>query len=73
MLQLQEVDELVAEWQPAPLVPPDPLGDFQTRTPVVDSPPGPRATVDGVPDVLNFATLNFWGLGGHSDTQARPL
>jgi hypothetical protein len=68
-LCLKEIDQLVSEWKPVPLVPEDGLSAVKIRTPVVDSFPRVRITVDGKPDILNFASYNFWGLGGNSLSQ----
>lgn len=53
------------------MVPPSGISSVRARTPVIDSPVGARATVDGVPDVLNFASYNFWALAGRPDIQVR--
>ena len=64
---LQETDELVAEWQPKPLVP-APLAragaaaaEAPGRAPVVEGRVGRLVSADGMANVLNFASLNFWG------------
>lgn len=69
---MQEIDELVAEWRPVPLVPEDGLAQVAVRTPVVDCMPGARFTVDGVDGVLNLASYNFWGIVQQGHPQVPP-
>ena len=70
---MQEIDDLVAEWRPAPLVPETGLAREDIRTPVVDCLPGARITVDGRAGVLNLASYNFWGIVQQGHPQVPPL
>eukprot|EP00761_Pharyngomonas_kirbyi_P012520 gb/GECH01012547.1/.p1 GENE.gb/GECH01012547.1/~~gb/GECH01012547.1/.p1 ORF type:complete len:500 (+),score=134.55 gb/GECH01012547.1/:1-1500(+) len=67
VLSPQEVDELVEDWQPEPLVPPsftpDPL---DTDIPTLTSAPDASVSVRGAPaNAVNLASLNLLGLASH--------
>lgn len=66
---VQEVDELVREWKPEPLVPEKSAAAPRVTTPVIDQIVGPRVTIDGVSGILHLASHNFWGLAGDPSVQ----
>ena len=66
---MQEVDELVKEWKPEPLVPEKSAQAARVTTPVIDKIAGPRATINGVDNILHLASYNFWGLAGDPSVQ----
>lgn len=72
MLSVQEVDELVREWKPEPLVPVKSAQAPRMTTPVIDKIAGPHATINGVSDILHLASYNFWGLSGDPSVQVTP-
>lgn len=61
---VQEVDELVKEWKPEPLVPDKSAQAPRMTTPVIDKIAGTHATINGIADILHLASYNFWGLSG---------
>ncbi|EJD51805.1 serine palmitoyltransferase [Auricularia subglabra TFB-10046 SS5] len=60
----KEIDELVDDWNPEPLL--EPVGEDQEHelasVPVVVGPSGPRATLSTGRQVANLASFNFAGL-----------
>jgi len=60
----REIDQLVAEWNPSPLVPS--LNDYQewneTTIPTLASAPSAVVELEGGNKVLNFASTNFLGM-----------
>lgn len=70
---MQEVDELVRDWKPEPLVPEkSATAPPRLRTPLIDEITGAHATIDGVSGILHLASYNFWGLAGHPSIQVLP-
>lgn len=61
-LSKEEEDQLIAEWQPDPLVPDDFPNDGEVDpSPIVSGTAGSHITVDGR-ECINLATFNFLGL-----------
>lgn len=59
----KEYAEIVAAWQPQPLVPPVPVKE--TRKYTVESAIGPTLTISGGQEVLNFISYNYLGFANH--------
>ncbi|KAJ1658539.1 serine palmitoyltransferase component [Dispira simplex] len=75
-LSKQEVDELIEDWQPEPLVPA--LSEWEREqmeeTPILVSEQGPRPRVEGVSQpVLNLVSYNFLGLAGVNDLKEHAV
>eukprot|EP00116_Pleurobrachia_bachei_P006459 sb/3466721/ len=63
----REIEKLITEWVPEPLVPVDAL-EKDPVTPVIQSKVGKFVTVDGV-ECLNLATMNFLGMIGKQEIE----
>jgi len=77
LLFIQEIDELVDEWQPEPLVTPitaEQIADL-AKVPVIQGPNGPRPKLmnNNGETVLNLASLNFTGLAGNELIKQRAI
>lgn len=59
-----EIEQLIQEWEPEPLVSPQDELNFDTTKPITSSESGQHITVDGK-ICLNFGTGNFLGLSNH--------
>jgi serine palmitoyltransferase len=73
---LQEIDELVEEWAPEPLVPPlDVYEELElSNLPIVQGAVGPKPKlVDTGKTALNLASYNFTGLAGDERITARAI
>ncbi|ORX90870.1 PLP-dependent transferase [Basidiobolus meristosporus CBS 931.73] len=74
-LTKKEVEELVEEWQPEPLVPT--LSEYDRtvleKVPVIASPSGPRHTLAHGRIVLNLASFNFLGLMANEEITAEAI
>ena len=74
---IQEIDELVDEWQPEPLVAPmtaEQIADL-AKVPVIQGANGPRPKLvnNNGRTVLNLASLNFTGLAGNEHIKQRAI
>lgn len=68
-LTKEEEEELIAEWQPEPLVPSGYPNDREVDlSPVVSSSLGPHVIVNGK-ECLNLATFNFLGFLGNQEVK----
>ncbi len=77
LLFLQEIDELVDEWQPEPLVTPitaEQKADL-AKVPVIQGPNGarPKLMNNNGETVLNLASLNFTGLAGNEHIKQHAI
>ena len=73
---MQEIDELVDEWTPEPLVPP--LDVYEqvelSNIPVIQGAAGPKPKLMNTgKTVLNLASYNFTGLAGDERIIARAI
>lgn len=62
-----EIEKLIAEWNPEPLVPRDAL-EKEPVVPVVESKVGKYVTINGK-ECLNLATMNFLGMIGKQEIE----
>eukprot|EP00002_Diphylleia_rotans_P003180 TRINITY_DN1214_c0_g1_i2.p1 TRINITY_DN1214_c0_g1~~TRINITY_DN1214_c0_g1_i2.p1 ORF type:complete len:494 (-),score=128.29 TRINITY_DN1214_c0_g1_i2:414-1895(-) len=70
-LSPKEVNELIREWQPAPLIPVVTEQDrLNAQTPVVTSVSGNKMVVNGK-TVTNFVTNDYLGFSSHADVKKR--
>lgn len=78
-LTAKEIDDLVAEWTPEPLVPVDSTPDTSKARPIgiVESQPDTHIKLQGIDKpLLNLATFDFLGLGSRKelkDTAVKAL
>ncbi|KAG8857066.1 serine palmitoyltransferase component [Tulasnella sp. 330] len=75
-LSEKEVDELVDEWVPEPLVPPMDEDEYAelAAMPVIAGPSGPRPKLaSNGKTVLNLASYNFTGLQGNEHIKERAV
>jgi serine palmitoyltransferase len=75
----QEIDELVLDWTPEPLVAPpsltSPDNALLSSLPVIAGPTGPKVKLVSNPNktVINFASYNFTGLAEHEKLKEAAL
>lgn len=67
-LTLEEEEELLAEWNPEPLVPPYDPKDPAINPPTITGKAGKYLTVDGH-QCLDMATHNYLGMAGNEDIE----
>lgn len=77
LLFIQEIDELVDEWQPEPLVTPttaEQTADL-AKVPIIQGPNSPRPKLmnNNGETVLNLASLNFTGLAGNEHIKQHAI
>jgi serine palmitoyltransferase len=75
-VRLQEIDELVDEWSPEPLVPA--LNEAEVAdlasVPVTVGPPGPKPKIQSTgKTAINLASYNFAGLSGNDKVKDRAV
>ncbi|CAG8474045.1 17781_t:CDS:10 [Rhizophagus irregularis] len=70
----QEVEELVDEWQPEPLVPQlsDEENEFD-KIPVINGPQGPRVKLVNGKPLLNISSFDFLGLLSHDSIKEKAI
>ncbi|KAL8939896.1 MAG: hypothetical protein Q9211_002539 [Gyalolechia sp. 1 TL-2023] len=71
----EEIDELVDEWVPEPLVAPQTAFEEATneKRPVIVGPTGPKSKLLGGRTVTNVASYNFYNLVGHETLKEKAI
>ncbi|KAK3319795.1 pyridoxal phosphate-dependent transferase [Cercophora scortea] len=74
-MRLQEIDELVDEWVPEPLVAPlTALEEIELeRAPVIVGPTGPKVKLANGRTVTNLATYNFYNLNANEQIKEKAI
>jgi len=71
----EEIDELVEEWQPEPLVPaPTPQQEAEMeKVPVIVGPTGPKVKLANGKTVINLASYNFYNFNANEQIKEKAI
>ncbi|KAI1760912.1 aminotransferase class I and II [Hypoxylon sp. FL1150] len=74
-LRDDEIDELVKEWEPEPLVAPQtPFEEAETeKQPIIVGPTGPKVKLSNGKTVVNLASYNFYNLNASESIKAKAI
>ncbi|KAI0895052.1 aminotransferase class I and II [Annulohypoxylon nitens] len=74
-LREDEIDELVKEWEPEPLVAPQtPLEEVESeRQPMIVGPTGPKVKLTNGKTVVNLASYNFYNLNASESIKEKAI